>query len=63
VFLESIGLTHQLCVEVVSLYAASDNIFSLMVKCMLDFCGLGMEELVGKLVNIGCDGSNVFQGH
>jgi hypothetical protein len=34
-----------------------------MVKRMLDFCGLGVEELVGKLVSIGCDGSNVFQGH
>jgi hypothetical protein len=34
-----------LCVEVVSLSAASDNIFYLMVKCMLDFGGLGVEEL------------------
>jgi len=34
-----------------------------MVKCTLDFGGLGVEKLVGKLVNIGCDGSNVFQGH
>jgi hypothetical protein len=31
-----------------------------MVKFMLDFCGLGVEELVGKLVNIGCDESSVF---
>jgi hypothetical protein len=30
---------------------------------MLDFCGLKVEELARKLVNIGCDGSNVFQGH
>jgi hypothetical protein len=30
---------------------------------MLDFGGLGVEELVGKLVNIVCDGSSVFQGH
>jgi hypothetical protein len=34
-----------------------------MFKCMLDFGGLVVEELVGKLVNIGCDMSNVFQGH
>jgi hypothetical protein len=34
-----------------------------MFKCMLDFGGLVVEELVGKLVNIGCDTSNVFQGH
>jgi len=50
-----------LCVEV-SLIATS-NKKKLMVKCMLDFCGLGVEKLVGKLVNIGCDRSNVFQGH
>jgi hypothetical protein len=30
---------------------------------MLDFGGLRVEELVRKLVNIGCDMSNVFQGH
>jgi hypothetical protein len=52
-----------LCVEAVSLCAISDNIFKFMVKCMLDFGGLGVEELVGKLVNIGYDRSNVFQGH
>ncbi len=34
-----------LCVEAVNLFATSDNIFSLMVKCMLDFGGLGVEEL------------------
>jgi len=34
-----------LCVEAVSLSATSNNIFSLMVKCMLDFGGLGVEEL------------------
>ncbi len=52
-----------LCVETVSLFATSYNIFSSMVKCMLDFDGLGVEEIVGKLVSIGCDESNVFQGH
>jgi hypothetical protein len=30
---------------------------------MLDFCGLGVEELARKLVSIGCDRSSVFQGH
>jgi hypothetical protein len=52
-----------LCVEVVSLSTTSNNVFSLMFKCMLDFCGLRVEELVGKLVSIDCDMSNVFQGH
>ncbi len=52
-----------LCVEAISLSTTFDNIFSLMVKCMLDFGGLGVEELTGKLVGIGCDGFKVFQGH
>jgi len=52
-----------LCVEVVSLFTTFDNIFSLTIKCMLDFGGLKVEELVRKLVSIGCDGSSVFQGH
>jgi hypothetical protein len=30
---------------------------------MLDFGGLRVEKLVRKLVSIGCDMSNVFQGH
>jgi hypothetical protein len=30
---------------------------------LFEFGGLGLGELVGKLVNMGCDGSNVFQGH
>ncbi len=51
------------CVEAISLSTIFDNNFSLMVKCMLDFDGLGVEKLVGKLVNISCDGSSVFQGH
>jgi hypothetical protein len=34
-----------------------------MVKCMLDFGGLGVEKLAKKLVNIGYDRSSVFQGH
>jgi hypothetical protein len=52
-----------LCVEAVRLFATFDNIFSLIVKCMLDFGGLGVKKLARKLMNIGCDGSNVFQGH
>jgi len=34
-----------------------------MLKCLFEFGGLGLGELVGKLVSMGCDGSNVFQGH
>jgi hypothetical protein len=42
-----------LCVEAISLSTTFDNIFSLMVKCMLDFGGLGVEELARKLMSIG----------
>ncbi len=41
----------------------SDNIFVLMLKCLLEFGGLRMEELGEKLVNIGCNVSSMFQGH
>ncbi len=44
-------------------FATFNNIFGLMLKCLIDFGGLGLEGLVGKLVGIGCDGSSVFQGH
>ncbi len=43
--------------------ATSYNIFALLVEGYLDFGGLGLEELGAKLVNMGYDGSNVFQGH
>jgi hypothetical protein len=34
-----------------------------MVKGLLKICGLRFEKLVGKLVNMECDGSNIFQDH
>jgi hypothetical protein len=37
-----------------------NNIFSLMVKSFQDFGGLGLEHLGRKMVNMGCDGINVF---
>ncbi len=49
-----------LCVETIGV---SNNHFSLMLKCLFEFGGLGLGELVGKLVSMGCDGSNVFQSH
>jgi hypothetical protein len=30
---------------------------------LLEFGGLGLEKLGGKLVSMGSNGSNVFQGH
>jgi hypothetical protein len=39
-----------------------NNIFSLVLKCMINFRGLGLEELGKKLVN-GCDSSSVFQNN
>ncbi len=52
-----------LCVETIGISNTSNNHFSLMLKCLFEFGGLGLGELVGKLVNMGCDGNNVFQGH
>ncbi len=52
-----------LCVEIVSTFATSDNIYVLMLKCLGDLGGLGLEDLVQRLVNISYDNSNIFQGH
>jgi hypothetical protein len=49
-----------LCVEIV-IMSATSNIFVLILK-FFEFDGLGLEELVGKLVSIGCDDRSVFQG-
>ncbi len=34
-----------------------------MVKSLHDFGGLRLEDLGGKMVNVGCNGSNIFQGN
>jgi hypothetical protein len=52
-----------LCVQLMGMLATTDNIFSLMLKCLVEYGGLGLEELVGKLISIKCDGNNMFQGH
>jgi hypothetical protein len=52
-----------LCVQIVGKLATLDNIFYLMLKCLVEYGGLGLEELVGKLVIIKCDDNNVFKGH
>jgi hypothetical protein len=31
-----------------------------MLKCLVEYGGLGLEELVGMLISIKCDGNNVF---
>ncbi len=33
------------------------------VTTLAKFGGLGMEKLIRKVVSMGCDGSNIFQGH
>lgn len=50
-----------LCVEIVIMFTTFNNIFVSMLKFLFEFDGLVLEELVGKLVNIGCDDENVFQ--
>ncbi len=53
-----------LCVENVKVFAMSNNIFRFMVKGLFEFSGLRLEEMViGKLVGMGCDKGNIFQGH
>jgi len=52
-----------LCVEIVSTYVTSNNIYALMLKCLGDFGGLGLEDHMRKLVNISCEASSVFQDH
>jgi hypothetical protein len=52
-----------LCVEIVNTSTTSDNIYVLMLKCLGDLGGLGLEDLVRKLIKISCDNINVFQGH
>jgi len=52
-----------LCVESIRASTTLNTIFGLMIKGLLEFCGLGLEELARKLVNMGCNGSFVFQGH
>jgi hypothetical protein len=52
---------------IMDMFANFDNIFGLMLKCLIDFGGLNLKDLLGKLlgklVNIGYDNSNMFQGH
>ncbi len=52
-----------LCVETIGVFATLDNIFGLLLKTLVGFVGLRMEELVEKVVNMGCDGNGIFQGH
>jgi hypothetical protein len=49
-----------LCVLTMGMLATFDNIFSLMLKCLVEYGGLGLEQLVGKLINNRCNDSNVF---
>jgi hypothetical protein len=52
-----------LCVETIGVFTTFDNIFGLLLKALAGFGGLGMEELVEKVINMGCDGDKIFQAH
>lgn len=52
-----------LCMVIVSTSATFDNIYALMLKCLGDFDRLRLKDLVQKLINIGYDNNNIFQGH
>jgi hypothetical protein len=45
------------------MFATFNNIFGLMLKCLINFGGLGLKDLVREPVNIGYNDSNTFQGH
>jgi len=45
------------------MFAIFDSIFGIMLKCLINFGGSGLKDLVGELVNIGYNDSNMFQGH
>ncbi len=49
-----------LCVRTMGMSTTSDNIFSLMLKCLVKYGGLGLEKLVGKVINIGCNDNSVL---
>jgi hypothetical protein len=51
-----------LYVETISQFAIFNNFFSLMLKCIINSWGLGLEELGKQLVN-SCDSSSVFQSN
>jgi hypothetical protein len=49
-------------VETISQFAIFNNIFSLVLKCMINFKGLRLEELGKKLVK-DCDNNSVLQNN
>jgi hypothetical protein len=52
-----------LCVDTIGVSTTFDNIFGLLLKALVGFGGFGLEELVKKVVNMGCDGNSIFQKH
>ncbi len=52
-----------LYVETMGMFATFNSILGLMLKCLINFGGLGLKDLFGELVNIGYNDSNMFQGH
>jgi hypothetical protein len=52
-----------LCVETIGMLSTFDNIFSLMVRSLQDFGGLGLKDLGRKMVNMGCDNNIIFRGN
>ncbi len=49
-----------LCVQTMGTSTTFDNIFSLMLKCLVEYGGLRLNELVNMLINNGCNGNNVL---
>jgi hypothetical protein len=49
--------------ETIGVSTTLDNVLRLLLKALVEFGGLGMEKLMGKVVIMGCDGSSIFQGY
>jgi hypothetical protein len=52
-----------LYVKTIGVFSTLNNIFSLVLKCLLEFGGTSLDELGGKLANMGFERSNVFQSN
>ncbi len=50
------------CVKKVDVQGTTNNVFQLMLRCLDSFAGVGVKDLGLKLISMGCDGNNVFQG-
>ncbi len=49
--------------EQMDVYGTFNNVYTLMLKTLLDYGGFGLEDFVRKLICMGFDGGFSFHGH